>query len=240
MKIYHNVIELDILKIQINMRLFLSLYVHLAVLIAGVDKTDTKYVEGHLKTLNDWAFLARFCFFSRRGRYEYIIEYEKRYGDLQLLLYYDDKTQWPAVYKTTKTCKEKLSVLSLRDNQIVTLSSRPPHNLYSGCTLRSTHPTTTMTPVTTNPKQPKTNTFDPQYFDQFIKTTTTPTWTQEVNTMGENNITTDLNDNSTDISTMTHDVTDSNTEDIRRNTSLFKNEVEELFVTHQVQNVRTI
>ncbi|XP_055627120.1 transmembrane protein 145-like [Toxorhynchites rutilus septentrionalis] len=94
-----------------------------------------KYVEGHLKTSADWAFLARFCFLSNHGRYQYEIEYEKRYGELKLLLYYDDKTQWPAVYKTDNplTCNEKLSVLSVVDNQIVPLS--PRNHVYSGCTL---------------------------------------------------------------------------------------------------------
>lgn len=48
----------------------------------------------------NWAFVARFCFISGKGRYEYEIEYERRMGEPQLLLYYDDESQWPAVYKT--------------------------------------------------------------------------------------------------------------------------------------------
>lgn len=48
----------------------------------------------------NWAFVARFCFISGKGRYEYEIEFERRMGEPQLLLYYDDLTQWPAVYKT--------------------------------------------------------------------------------------------------------------------------------------------
>jgi hypothetical protein len=51
--------------------------------------------------------LSRFCFLSGRGRYEYQIEYEKKYGELQLLLYYDDKTQWPAIYKKGKVSTRK-------------------------------------------------------------------------------------------------------------------------------------
>lgn len=46
--------------------------------------------------------MARFCFLSGRGRYEYHIEFEKRYGEPKLLLYYDDDTQWPSVYKSSK------------------------------------------------------------------------------------------------------------------------------------------
>lgn len=36
-----------------------------------------------------------------------------------------------------QTCLQKLSVLSIRDNQIVTLSARSPYNALSGCTLRT-------------------------------------------------------------------------------------------------------
>lgn len=52
----------------------------------------------------DWAFLSRFCFISGRGRFEYLIEFERRYGEPQLLLYYDDVSQWPSVYKTKTVC----------------------------------------------------------------------------------------------------------------------------------------
>lgn len=53
----------------------------------------------------DWAFLARFCFISGRGRYEYEIEFDRRYGEPKLLLYYDDKSQWPSVYKSDKVLR---------------------------------------------------------------------------------------------------------------------------------------
>lgn len=148
----------------------------------GGNVVEGKYVEGHLKTVDNWAFLARFCFLSGRGRYEYEIEYERRFGELQLLLYYDDKTQWPSVYKKSQTCQEKLNVLSIRDNQIVTLSSKAPHNIYSGCTLRSSKDpiasTTTQKPVILNSKPDPPGTvkpmdpMDPTYFDQFLKPTT--------------------------------------------------------------------
>uniref|UniRef100_A0A182JN44 Uncharacterized protein n=1 Tax=Anopheles atroparvus TaxID=41427 RepID=A0A182JN44_ANOAO len=154
----------------------------------SVPTGQAKYVEGHLKTSDNWAFLARFCFLSGRGRYEYLIEYEKKLGELKLLLYYDDRTQWPAIYKTDKTCTEKLSVLHPEDNQIVTLSPRTPYNLYSGCFLRTPTPKESPNdplprdggvPSTRHPPSP-TRPFgtapagddDAQYFDQFLKTST--------------------------------------------------------------------
>lgn len=50
--------------------------------------------------------MSRFCFKSESGRYEYFIEYEQKFGELQLLLYYDEPQQWNSVYKTSKvsTC----------------------------------------------------------------------------------------------------------------------------------------
>ncbi|XP_053679218.1 transmembrane protein 145-like [Anopheles nili] len=154
---------------------------------------QAKYVEGHLKTSDNWAFLARFCFLSGKGKYEYLIEYEKKLGELKLLLYYDDRTQWPAVYKTDKTCTEKLSVLHPEDNQIVPLSPRTPYNLYSGCFLRT--PTAKESPNDPLPRDGGSLTTrhpprggpgvgggiggdlkppddDAQYFDQFLKTST--------------------------------------------------------------------
>uniref|UniRef100_A0A182QYG4 Uncharacterized protein n=1 Tax=Anopheles farauti TaxID=69004 RepID=A0A182QYG4_9DIPT len=167
----------------------------LLLLASGrVPSGQAKYVEGHLKTSDNWAFLARFCFLSGRGKYEYLIEYERKLGELKLLLYYDDRTQWPAVYKTDKTCTEKLSVLHPEDNQIVTLSPRTPYNLYSGCHLRTPTPKespddplprngpgATRTPPTSSrgvPPAPaggdlKPPDDDAQYYDQFLKTSTT-------------------------------------------------------------------
>lgn len=95
-------------------------FVHIILLANVVLQSDAKLVEGRLKTLDvsicvnfslgrysirnvcqqDWAFLSRFCFISGRGRFEYLIEFERRYGEPQLLLYYDDVSQWPSVYKT--------------------------------------------------------------------------------------------------------------------------------------------
>ena len=36
---------------------------------------EGKYMEGELKTGDNWAFLARFCFLSLEGKFEYDIEY---------------------------------------------------------------------------------------------------------------------------------------------------------------------
>ena len=53
--------------------------------------------------LQNWAFVARFCFLSEEGKFEYEIEYEHEYyGFVNLLLYYDTETQWSSVYKTNK------------------------------------------------------------------------------------------------------------------------------------------
>lgn len=77
-----------------------------------------KQVVNHLNfylfeySIQDWAFLARFCFISGRGRYEYEIEFDRRYGEPKLLLYYDDKSQWPSVYKSDKVLRFELFGLS--------------------------------------------------------------------------------------------------------------------------------
>ncbi|CRL08386.1 CLUMA_CG021397, isoform A [Clunio marinus] len=141
-------------------------------------KANGKYVEGHIKTHEDWVFLSRFCFLSEAGRYEYFIEYDRKYGDLQLLLYYDEPHQWPSVYKTSKTCQEKVSVLAGGINQIVTLSAKNPYFMSSGCSLRTASTTRSETKESLTTHKPSQTTskkypedFDSTYFDQFIKTT---------------------------------------------------------------------
>lgn len=59
----------------------------------------------------DWAFVARFCFLSGKGRYEYYMEFERKYGEPKLLLYFDDKTQWPAVYKSHKVINHLINLI---------------------------------------------------------------------------------------------------------------------------------
>lgn len=96
------------------------------------------------------------------------------------MLYYDEPHQWHSVYKTSKTCQEKVSVLSANDNQIVTLSARSPYFMKSGCGLRtmSSPPrgeardsTTTQKP-TQSASRKFLDDIDSTYFDQFLKTTT--------------------------------------------------------------------
>lgn len=163
-----------------------------------------KYVEGHLKThdvstslptkinyatnklsrlypFQDWTFVARFCFLSGRGRYEYLIEYEKRLGTPKLLLYYDDESQWPSVYKTDKSCLQKVDVLNVIDNQIVTLSTKRPESYLSGCRLTTSRerlrppppPTSSeATPQGTSTGATASDEEDSSYFEQFLKSTT--------------------------------------------------------------------
>ncbi|KAJ4444911.1 hypothetical protein ANN_06710, partial [Periplaneta americana] len=83
----------------------------------------------------NWAFVARFCFLSEEGQFEYMIEYEAEYAVQNLLLYYDSANQWPAVYKTQKTCLQKESVLNVTLHQVVNLTVET--RLSSGCIFRN-------------------------------------------------------------------------------------------------------
>ncbi|KAK6645038.1 hypothetical protein RUM43_001314 [Polyplax serrata] len=104
--------------------MFVKIIVPLVVLAVLERSAEGKYVQGHLITHENWAFVARFCFLSEAGLFEYNIEYdEDRFGTVNLLLYYDAESQWPAVYKTNKTCSEKEAVLKVQQNQIVNLTS---------------------------------------------------------------------------------------------------------------------
>ncbi|XP_071441224.1 transmembrane protein 145-like isoform X2 [Hetaerina americana] len=105
-------------------------------LLLLVRRSGCKFVEGHLVTSETWAFVARFCFLSTEGKFEYGLEYEKGYAVQNLLLYYDSIQQWPSVYKTNKSCLEKESVLSIAQNQIINLTTELPK--HSGCIERLT------------------------------------------------------------------------------------------------------
>ena len=95
---------------------------------------------------------------------------------MQLLLYYDEKHQWPTVYKTPLSCQEKISVLSAEDNQIVKLSPRSPYFHKSGCSIKSSSSgkdgstTTTAKPQTQTTRHPEA--LDSTYYDQFLKSST--------------------------------------------------------------------
>ena len=78
---------------------------------------EAKVVRGHLVTGHNWQFLARFCFLSLHGRFEYEIEYAEEFGVQNLDLYYDEASQWERVYgkkATLTSCREKESVLQVR------------------------------------------------------------------------------------------------------------------------------
>ncbi|KAJ3616375.1 hypothetical protein MTP99_003885 [Tenebrio molitor] len=63
--------------------------------------SSKKYMMTY-RNLTNWAFLARFCFLSEEGQFEYFLEFNEDQGVPNLLLYYDTDNQWPAVYKTAK------------------------------------------------------------------------------------------------------------------------------------------
>lgn len=109
--------------------------------------------------------MARFCFLSEEGQFEYYIEYNDGQGEPNLLLYYDADDQWPAVYKSDKvtyflvsflfvhffhltlavlqTCSEKESVLHTEQNQIINLTANYAfYRELSGCVQTPIIPTT--------------------------------------------------------------------------------------------------
>lgn len=178
---------------------------------------------------------------SEQGRYEYFIEYDRKLGDVQLLLYFDEPHQWHSAYKSSKTCQEKVSVLSAQDNQIVTLSAKSPYFIKSGCTLRTgsapSHEVPTQMPTAGPKKLPQD--FDSTYFDQFLKSTTQIPQSSTQSTSLDLTSTTfsienftdvdieDFNSTSPDFKTMSFDqeTQDNNLE----NTTDFRADVEEMF-----------
>ncbi|KAG7197388.1 hypothetical protein KM043_018493 [Ampulex compressa] len=97
---------------------FLWFCIHLALLLPY---TDTKILQGQLITRDDWAFLARFCFSTEEGTFQYQFILGGQEENLKLLLYYDSPHQWPSVYATNKTCEEKVLILSNGKNQVIPL-----------------------------------------------------------------------------------------------------------------------
>lgn len=103
-----------------------------------------------------------------------------------MLLYYDDESQWPSVYKTGKSCLQKVSVLNPADNQIVTLTTKRPESYLSGCRLTTSRDRLRPPPPpeseTSKPEDSLLNgsqtastasdEADSSYFDQFLKSTT--------------------------------------------------------------------
>ncbi|KAM8870463.1 transmembrane protein 145 isoform 2-T2 [Spinachia spinachia] len=58
-----------------------------------------KYVKGLVNTKEDWLFLTRFCYLTDFGRLDFRFRYPKSHCCQNILLYFDDSSQWPAVYK---------------------------------------------------------------------------------------------------------------------------------------------
>uniref|UniRef100_A0A3B3TXA5 Transmembrane protein 145 n=1 Tax=Poecilia latipinna TaxID=48699 RepID=A0A3B3TXA5_9TELE len=105
----------------------------LAVLstVLCVDSVFGKYVKGIVNTKEDWVFLTRFCFLTEFGRLDFKFRYPKSRCCQNILLYFDDSSQWPAVYKKPeKNCYEKEAVLRPENNQVINLTTR---YTWSGC-----------------------------------------------------------------------------------------------------------
>ncbi|KAL4657663.1 hormone-sensitive lipase-like [Arapaima gigas] len=93
-----------------------------------------KYVRGTVNTKEDWVFLTRFCFLTDLGRLEFRFRYPKSRCCQNILLYFDDNSQWPAVYKRPdKDCYQKEAVLRPENNQVINLTT---HYTWSGCVVR--------------------------------------------------------------------------------------------------------
>ncbi|TWW54622.1 Transmembrane protein 145 [Takifugu flavidus] len=79
----------------------------------------------------DWVFLTRFCFLTEFGRLDFRFRYPKSRCCQNILLYFDDSSQWPAVYKSPeKNCYQKEAVLRPENNQVINLTTR---YTWSGC-----------------------------------------------------------------------------------------------------------
>ncbi|KAJ8376973.1 hypothetical protein SKAU_G00075530 [Synaphobranchus kaupii] len=78
-----------------------------------------------------WVFLTRFCFLTDFGRLDFRFRYPKSRCCQNILLYFDDGSQWPAVYKRPdKDCYQKEAVLRPENNQVINLTTR---YTWSGC-----------------------------------------------------------------------------------------------------------
>ncbi|XP_053908564.1 transmembrane protein 145 isoform X2 [Cuculus canorus] len=92
---------------------------------------SAKYVRGRISTKEDWVFLTRFCFLSDYGRLDFHFRYPEAKCCENILLYFDDASQWPAVYKRDdKDCLAKESVLRPENNQVINLTTQ---YAWSGC-----------------------------------------------------------------------------------------------------------
>ncbi|NP_001088644.1 transmembrane protein 145 precursor [Xenopus laevis] len=103
----------------------------LLLLLGFLRISAAKYVRGNLTTKEDWVFLTRFCFLSDYGRLEFKFKYPEAKCCQNILLYFDDTSQWPAVYKKdNKDCLMKESVIRPENNQVINLTTQ---YVWSGC-----------------------------------------------------------------------------------------------------------
>ncbi|XP_074427655.1 uncharacterized protein LOC141736905, partial [Larus michahellis] len=73
----------------------------------------------------------RFCFLSDLGRLDFHFRYPEAKCCQNILLYFDDPSQWPAVYgRGDKDCLAKESVIRPENNQVINLTTQ---YAWSGC-----------------------------------------------------------------------------------------------------------
>ncbi|XP_017358610.1 transmembrane protein 145 isoform X2 [Cebus imitator] len=103
----------------------------LLLLLSLPPRARAKYVRGNLSSKEDWVFLTRFCFLSDYGRLDFRFRYPEAKCCQNILLYFDDPSQWPAVYKSgDKDCLTKESVIRPENNQVINLTTQ---YAWSGC-----------------------------------------------------------------------------------------------------------
>ncbi|KAM5209997.1 transmembrane protein 145 isoform 2-T2 [Hipposideros larvatus] len=103
----------------------------LLLLLPLPPRARAKYVRGNLSSKEDWMFLTRFCFLSDYGRLDFRFRYPEAKCCQNILLYFDDPSQWPAVYKAgDKDCLAKESVIRPENNQVINLTTQ---YAWSGC-----------------------------------------------------------------------------------------------------------
>nr|XP_024092912.2 transmembrane protein 145 isoform X1 [Pongo abelii] len=103
----------------------------LLLLLSLPPRARAKYVRGNLSSKEDWVFLTRFCFLSDYGRLDFRFRYPEAKCCQNILLYFDDPSQWPAVYKAgDKDCLAKESVIRPENNQVINLTTQ---YAWSGC-----------------------------------------------------------------------------------------------------------
>ncbi|XP_046311452.1 transmembrane protein 145 isoform X4 [Marmota monax] len=110
----------------------------LLLLLPLPPRARAKYVRGNLSSKEDWVFLTRFCFLSDYGRLDFRFRYPEAKCCQNILLYFDDPSQWPAVYKAgDKDCLAKESVIRPENNQVVSEEGTRYLSCSSGRSFRS-------------------------------------------------------------------------------------------------------